>query len=63
MSRILVDGMTIGRPKYSLMLPHGEIKKLIASSLEIQSVFDEFVGFDVRDDHSRHVQVIYYFIT
>ncbi len=58
-----MDGMTIGRTKYSLMLSNEQIQKIIASSREIQSVFDEVVGFEVGADHSKHVQVIYYFIT
>ncbi len=51
-----MDGMTIGRPKYSLMLPQRQIQKLLSSSpWEIQSVFDELVGFEVLEDNSKHV--------
>ncbi len=45
------------------MLPQEQIQKLIFSSGEIQSVFDELVGFEVGEDPSQHIQVIYYFIT
>ncbi len=45
------------------MLPNEQIQKLLSSSLEIQSVFDEYVGFEVGEDQSQHIQVIYYFIT